>query len=119
MKKRDGAGRIGSWVAVLALAGVSGMALAEVSTRGDARCTQWTKERAAKTSQHEESWITGYLTGLSVARNRDFFGVRNTSQYVENSALFAWMDNWCKENPQRPMSDGADTIFKERSGPPR
>jgi hypothetical protein len=70
----------------------------------DASCASWLDARA-RNEQHQTAWLLGYLTGVSVGANVDILkGVR--SEVIE-----VWMDDYCKSNPQKRVTDGTSDLI--------
>ena len=73
-------------------------------TFGDYDCGQWFKAPQAKT------WLLGYLTGMNGAlADNDFDPL---AQLNSPEQAFMWMDNYCKANPLKRVSDGGDELYK-------
>jgi hypothetical protein len=70
----------------------------------DASCASWLDARV-RNEQHQTAWLLGYLTGVSVGANVDILkGVR--AEVIE-----AWMDEYCRSNPQRRVTDGTSDLI--------
>jgi len=70
-------------------------------------CGQWIK----KSRPGSDVWLMGYLSGLNKMFNS--LSVKPNPAYDPLSELssadqaFAWMDNWCRENPLKGVDEGA------------
>ena len=79
---------------------------------GTRSCSDWMKSRSTDkslklTRLNNETWLLGYLSGLSSGSGKD--ALANTN----NSSIFTWMDNYCQKNPMNNISDGGVYLFLE------
>jgi hypothetical protein len=74
-------------------------------TIGDASCASWLDARV-RNEQHQTAWLLGYLTGVSVGANV------NILKGVGPEVIESWMDNYCKANPQKKMTDGTSDLIE-------
>jgi len=61
-------------------------------------CGRWTAERRANSvrSWVDEHWILGFLSGVAYeGRNNGIDPLTG----VDNDAVWAWIDNYCREKP--------------------
>ena len=87
-----------------------------VSIRGAGDCGTWIekqKEEEKGRFNSQQAWLVGYLSGLAVARQINFWGDQSANS-LSNESVFLWMDNYCKNNPLMGINDGADALFIER-----
>jgi len=70
----------------------------------DASCASWLEARA-RNEQYQTAWLLGYLTGVAVGADVDI--LKNARPEVIES----WMDNYCKSNPQKKMTDGTSDLI--------
>ena len=70
----------------------------------DASCASWLEARA-RNEQYQTAWLLGYLTGVSVGANVDIL------KSVRPEIIESWMDNYCKSNPQKRMTDGTSDLI--------
>jgi hypothetical protein len=62
-------------------------------------------EARARNEQYQTAWLLGYLTGVSVGASVDIL------KSVRPEVIEAWMDNYCKSNPQKRMTDGTGDLI--------
>ena len=90
---------------LFALQSTAALALAvEIMGPGFSTCGTWSK---SQDHQLFMSWTNGYLSGLSVARQR------NVLKSVDFAAIEAWMNNYCQANPLDKVIDAATALFDE------
>ena len=84
----------------------------EITYRGSgtSSCGRWLEMREDRRAGPMEGWVMGYLSAMSEARKVDLL------REVDTRAVFAWMDVYCKENPLKPMLDGAQELARELRG---
>jgi hypothetical protein len=70
----------------------------------DASCASWLDARA-RNEQHQTAWLLGYLTGVSVGANVDIL------KGVRPEVIEAWMDEYCRSNPQKRVTDGTSDLI--------
>lgn len=70
----------------------------------DASCAAWLEARA-RSEQHQTAWLLGYLTGVSVGANVDIL------KGVRPEVIEAWMDDYCRSNPQKKVTDGTSDLI--------
>ncbi|MBP0624006.1 hypothetical protein [Cupriavidus consociatus] len=80
-----------------------------ITVVGTPSCGTWVAERAKNDWLNVKNiaWLVGYLTGMAVATDVD--ALKNT----DNESLYLWMDNWCRGNPLKNVSEGGVELFKE------
>jgi hypothetical protein len=75
-------------------------------------CGPYMKDRksqnAAKVLNHAV-WIFGYVT----AYNRQTPDTVDIRGGTEIDGILLWLDNWCKENPSKDMSDAMEAFTNE------
>mgnify|MGYP003400498538 FL=1 len=79
---------------------------------GTRTCSDWIKSRSTEkspnlTKLNNETWLLGYLSGLSSGSGKD--ALKNT----KNSYIFTWMDTKKKKNITDNISDGGVYLFLE------
>jgi len=77
-------------------------------------CGQWVDARTKHTSSNFESYLIGYLNGLSLASGVEFWRARGTP--ISREAVFLWMDNYCKAHPLEQVSDAIFALYTEHTG---
>lgn len=75
-----------------------------VETRGGAACATWAQQRP-KNSKLLETWLLGYLSGMAQQADID------VPKAVDNDAIFRWMDDYCRRNPQQRIVMGGYLLF--------
>jgi phosphoserine phosphatase len=70
----------------------------------DASCASWLEARA-RNEQYQTAWLLGYLTGVSVGAEVDIL------KGVRPEVIESWMDNYCRSNPQKRMTDGTSDLI--------
>ena len=74
---------------------------------GTLSCDKWIEERSQNSglSFGMETWILGFLTGA---------GWQGANpQDVDNSALYVWVDNFCRENPLKNITSASAALTIE------
>ena len=74
---------------------------------GSPDCGQWLADRAS----HQKSWLLGFLSGLNVAIAEKNFDPLDRLNSADQA--FAWMDNYCRNNPLKLVSAGAAKLYEE------
>jgi hypothetical protein len=104
------------------LASGAGAAAAPANAGVEARqapsCGEWIvhREKSDTLALANASWLLGYLSGIATAGKRDFLHGN------ENSAIYKWMDAYCRANPLRNVSSGGAALAIElaaKTGPAR
>lgn len=80
-----------------------------LSTKGARGCGVWVTDRSAGLSRSvgNETWFIGYLSGLAVYSNKDIL------KDTDNDSLYLWVDNYCRSNPLKDISDAGVDLFFE------
>ena len=89
------------------------LAQAQINIRGLPSCGTWVKERAAKSDLYERTWLLGYLSGIALGANQNFWGQQGVNS-LDNESVHLWMDNYCRANPLKDVGDGGIALFLER-----
>jgi len=102
-------------IALWVLACCAQDALAEITVRGARSCGAWIEARTQGgiSAFAAQDWVIGYLSGVAMASNFDFWGKQNVNS-LDNQSAFLWMDNYCRANPLKNIADGADELYFER-----
>lgn len=76
---------------------------------GGSDCGEWIRSP----SESKRHWLSGYMSGLNTMHY--FNDNKDDPLNKINSAqqIFLWMDNYCKANPLKRVSDGGETLFIE------
>lgn len=78
--------------------------------RGTRSCGEWVKQHQGTdtwSSLAQESWFVGFLSGLSVAQQKDFFSA------TDNESLFLWVTNYCKTHPLDDIGNAGIALAHE------
>jgi hypothetical protein len=100
-----------------AIAIVSATRAEAYTVMGVRDCGQWVSQRQneqAGTSISSETWVIGYLSGMSVGRSEEFW--RRDTREISNEQVYLWMDKFCRENPLSSVADGALALYYEITG---
>jgi hypothetical protein len=87
-----------------------------VNVRGVPSCGKWVKDRQERdvlTTTALEHWLVGYLSGLAIGLNREFFHKDGVA--VDNESILLWMDNYCRANPLKDVQEGGNRLMRERT----
>lgn len=91
------------------------------TTFGMPDCGQWTASPTAT----RKAWLLGYLSGAAdwqnfatqLNSNGQNMGPDVLSKVNSAEQIYAWMTNYCRENPMRDVSDGAFVLMAELTKP--
>lgn len=77
--------------------------------RGTPSCGEWIAHRKESDTLalSNTSWLVGYLSGLAVGADRNFL------PGTDNTAIFSWMDNYCRSNPLKDIGSGGAALMAE------
>ena len=79
---------------------------------GTESCGFWTESRkgAANVSRYHLSaaWVLGFLTASNLLSP----GAYDITKGVGNEGLFAWIDNYCSQNPLKSISYAAASLIR-------
>ena len=77
--------------------------------RGTPSCGEWIAHRKESDTLalSNTSWLVGYLSGLAVGAGKNFL------PGTENTAIFSWMDNYCRSNPLKDLAAGGVALMSE------
>ena len=79
--------------------------------QGTLSCGTWTEEKEKDSSgrQFFHTWITGYMTAYS----RWVEDGSGPVSEADNSGAWAWIDNYCQENPLKKVANAAEQLIYE------
>lgn len=83
---------------------------------GAKSCGFWTSSRALTDSPLDaavSSWLLGYVTASNVMANIDTQRSGGLTEGMDNDAVLAWVDNYCKANPLDKIADASIKLLKE------
>jgi hypothetical protein len=80
-----------------------------VQMRGAPSCAAWLAQRPAD-AQAPQAWLLGYVSGM--AQQFD----KNLPADATEEAIFGWMDDYCKRNPQQSVALGGYMYFGKLRG---
>ena len=106
--------KIGQTALIIAVLLFSGTAEAATATMfGGYDCGQWVTRPRGR-SHPAESWVLGYLSGLSVAHDRSGMPPADPLNSLNSAAqTFLWLDIFCQANPLRQLDGAANELFAE------
>ena len=86
---------------------------AQPSVLSPPQCGDWVKERkiGKSNSWQYEAWLAGYLSGLAVGNNTEFW--KRGGNPLSPESVFLWMDNYCSANPLKRVDTGGFNLFLE------
>jgi len=80
---------------------------------GNAPCSEWTKERSAKTVVGTQlaAWLRGYVSGANVMQNYkvNIF----TATTADMDAMDRWINDYCRAHPLDKLVVAADSLVKK------
>jgi|LauGreDrversion4_1035100.scaffolds.fasta_scaffold278117_1 hypothetical protein len=78
---------------------------------GNVDCGKWVKDQSTTPPNLlNRAWVAGYISGLNIGDEK----ARNTLKNISSAdQIFLWMDNYCKANPLKDVSYGAETLMEE------
>jgi hypothetical protein len=77
---------------------------------GGASCGSWTADRVERYSTGaiaKGAWILGFLSGIGFASNND----DNPLGGVDAEGVWGWIDNYCRANPIKTLSDATTGFY--------
>ena len=82
---------------------------AETAVRGAASCGEWVAQRqkSGSLALTNTGWLIGFLAGLAQAGGKEF------PPALDNAAVYAWMDDYCREHPLKDTAAAAGVLVKE------
>ena len=100
---------IGSLLLASSMIAVSSPLAGGVEARQAPSCGEWIshREKSDTLALVNTSWLLGYLSGLAVSRGKDFLSG------TDNVSIYKWMDNYCRTNPLRDLSNGGNALAAE------
>ena len=80
-----------------------------VGIRGGRSCGKWTNDRAKEgwSSIVNEAWTVGFLSGLAMKSGK------NIHEHVDNDSIYLFIDNYCRTNPLKSITDASLALFDE------
>jgi hypothetical protein len=98
-------------MAIAFLLGIASTSANAVNVRGSRSCGLWVQYHQQQGgnpmgADAEEQWLVGYLSGLAVGLHQDFL-------QSDNASLFAWVDNYCKNNPLNYLDEAGIYLAQE------
>ena len=81
----------------------------QIEARQAPSCGEWIahREKSDTLALSNASWLLGYLSGLSISAGKDYLAG------TDNASIYKWMDNYCRANPLRSVSDGGYALTAE------
>lgn len=85
-------------------------ALLDATRDGTYSCADWADERSRKDHKGPAAaWLNGYLSGIQVAKNRDFLSG------TKREKLYLWVDEYCSTHQLEFISDAGIQLYAELS----
>ena len=85
---------------------LGGSAQGDVTSIADWSCKDWQTRRASgERVDAPQMWLSGYMTGLAIARDLDVLA------FTHPTKLFEAMDKFCAAHPRQNISAGGVVIF--------
>jgi len=80
-----------------------------VEARQAPSCGEWIvhRERSDTLALGNASWLLGYLSGMAISSGKDYLSG------TDNTSIYKWMDNYCRNNPLRDLSSGGNALAAE------
>ena len=105
-----------SWPPFLGLSSASPAAATDnvhLIGAGMSSCEIWTADRTARNvdAVQDEQWVVGYLSGVAI-----WTPDLNPMKGVNAQAVWAWMDNYCREHPLVAIKDATSAFVEEHPG---
>ncbi len=98
-----------SWILLVAFQTPS---RADVSVAGgDLDCGLWMRARQQNKANVFESYVLGFLDGISAGEDREFW--RGNGQIISRDSVYLWIDNYCRSNPLSQVVPGVFKLFRE------
>ena len=72
-------------------------------------CGEWIvhREKSDTLALSNSSWLLGYLSGMALSSGKDYLSG------TDNASIYKWMDNYCRTNPLRDVSNGGNALAAE------
>jgi hypothetical protein len=83
-----------------------------VMVASDITCVTWTMGKKDKGAKLAESHLIGLLDGLSAGRQIPFWNFKDGMSLQQ---VYAWMDNYCANNPDSSLYFGAYELINEHT----
>ncbi len=92
-------------IAAAAICLATQSSFAHFTTLGEPDCGQWLAEKTPT----RRAWVLGYVSGLNLS------GIEKMNVLGATSAeqIYAWMDNYCRQNPLDDVTHGGNKLFFE------
>lgn len=99
----------GCFLLAASMAAVSSPSEAGAEARQAPSCGEWIvhREKSDTLALGNASWLLGYLSGLAVGSDKDYLSG------TDNASIYKWMDNYCRANPLRDLSNGGNALAAE------
>src|SRR4051794_9442374 len=70
-------------------------------------CGTWLRDRRSSSWLYAGDWALGFLSGAASALNRDLLAE------VDADDIFAWLDNYCRQNPMAYFGDAVTRLLDQ------
>jgi hypothetical protein len=109
---------VGGMLLAASMVAVSSPAAGGAVARQAPSCGEWIvhREKSDTLALGNASWVLGYLSGLAASSGKDYLAG------TDNSAIYKWIDRYCRANPLRDVSDGCNALAAElarKTGAPK
>lgn len=81
----------------------------EVYGAGTVSCGKWLADRTNGTWYDEADWVLGWLSAAG------YYEVHGDLRQTDSDAVAAWLDNYCRDNPLKSLSDAAGHLVRALS----
>ena len=80
---------------------------------GGQSCGAWTEERArdSRSSEYMKVWVLGYVSGVNMHMGDNYPNIIGGG--VDASAIWAWIDNYCRAHPLEIIQGAAIKLVEE------
>jgi hypothetical protein len=75
-------------------------------------CGLWVKARSTDRSAILEEWLVGFLNGIAVGTQTEFWHAGGIP--INREQVYLWMDKYCREEPLSRVIEGAFRLHAER-----
>ena len=79
------------------------------TTYGGADCGKWTQVK----SQTDRSWLLGFMSGINLQNEFITNDKSDPLAKVSTHQIWAWMDNYCQNNPLNTVVQGGFELLRE------
>ena len=77
-------------------------------------CSEWLEARQSHVSEGVENFVTGMLSGMSLASNSPLW--EQNGNLIRREIVFFWLDDFCRKSPLRPLPEVLGYFANKVSG---